>query len=44
MMGELAKELLLSGQRVLPDRLACSGYKFKYADAFPALQSIMGET
>ncbi len=44
MMGELASELLLSGQRVLPDRLACSGYKFKYPDAYSALQSIMGKT
>lgn len=44
MMGELASELLLSGQRVLPDRLACSGYKFKYPDAYSALQSIMRET
>jgi hypothetical protein len=44
MMGELASELLLSGQLVLPDRLTCSGYKFKYPDAYSALQSIMGET
>jgi uncharacterized protein (TIGR01777 family) len=44
MMGELASELLLSGQRVLPDRLTRSGYTFKYPDAFPALQSIMEET
>jgi len=41
MMGELAKELLLSGQRVLPNRLARSGYGFKYPDAYSALQSIM---
>ena len=41
MMGELASELLLSGQRVLPDRLTCSGYKFKYPDAYSALQSIL---
>lgn len=42
MMGELAKEMLLSGQRVLPDRLARSGYAFKYTDAYSALKSILG--
>jgi len=41
MLGEMAKELLLSGQRVLPDRLTRSGYAFKYPDAYSALQSIM---
>jgi len=41
MMGELAKELLLSGQRVMPERLVRSGYEFKYPDAYSALQSIL---
>jgi len=41
MMGELAKELLLSGQRVMPERLLNSGYEFKYPDAYSALQSIL---
>jgi uncharacterized protein (TIGR01777 family) len=39
-MGELAEELLLTGQRVLPRRLQEAGFEFRYntlAEAMPAL-------
>ncbi|MDD5772229.1 MAG: TIGR01777 family oxidoreductase [bacterium] len=40
LMGEMAKEMLLSGQRVFPKRLIDAGYKFIYSDAKDALEAI----
>lgn len=40
-LGELAKELLLSSQRVIPKRLLDSGYSFQYPEALPALKDLL---
>lgn len=42
--GELAKEALLTGQRVYPKRLQESGYKFIFPEAKKALVDIFGKT
>lgn len=39
---ELADELVLAGQRVLPRRLLDAGYDFRFRDAEAALQSALG--
>jgi uncharacterized protein (TIGR01777 family) len=41
-MGEMAEELLLSGQRVIPKRLLEAGYEFQYLEAESALHEILG--
>ncbi|MCI0514974.1 DUF1731 domain-containing protein, partial [candidate division KSB1 bacterium] len=41
--GEMAQELLLSSQRVFPERLLNSGYQFKFAELKPALQDILSK-
>jgi uncharacterized protein (TIGR01777 family) len=40
-LGEMADALLLSGQRVQPEKLAQSGYRFLHPDLVPALQSVL---
>jgi len=40
-LGEMGKELLLSGQRVIPKRLLEAGYQFLYPDAETALAEIL---
>jgi uncharacterized protein (TIGR01777 family) len=44
LLGEMAKELILSGQRAVPKRLLDSGYEFKYPDAESALRQILTES
>jgi uncharacterized protein (TIGR01777 family) len=44
MLGEMAAELLLSSQRVIPARLLQAGYKFKFPDAESALENIIAKT
>jgi uncharacterized protein (TIGR01777 family) len=39
--GQMADEMLLSGQRVLPKRLLDAGFNFKYIDVEQALNSII---
>jgi hypothetical protein len=41
LLGEMAKELILSGQRAMPKRLLDSGYEFEYPDAESALREIL---
>lgn len=41
MMGEMAEELLLSGQRVVPAKLTRSGFEFKYPQLDDALRDII---
>lgn len=41
MMGEMAEELLLSGQRVVPAKLTQSGFEFKYPQLDDALRDII---
>lgn len=40
-LGEMADEMLLSGQRVLPGRLLAAGFKFKYPDLEKALSGLV---
>ena len=42
LMGQMAEELILSGQRVLPKRLSEAGYRFVYPDLTGALEEIAG--
>jgi uncharacterized protein (TIGR01777 family) len=44
LLGEMAKELILSGQRAVPKRLLDSGYEFKYPDAESTLGEILIES
>jgi hypothetical protein len=39
--GEMADEMLLAGQKVLPKRLQQAGFKFKYPDLENALKNIL---
>lgn len=39
---ELADEVILAGQRVLPRRLLDAGFEFSYPEAGPALQAALG--
>jgi uncharacterized protein (TIGR01777 family) len=41
-LGEMARVTVLSGARVLPDRLQASGYPFRYPDLEPALRFVLG--
>lgn len=41
LMGEMADELLLSGQRVIPKRLLQAEYRFQYPEAESALYEIL---
>ena len=42
MLGEMADELILSGQRALPKRLLEAGYAFHYPSAREALENLLG--
>lgn len=42
LMGEMAKELILSSQRVIPEKLNNSGYHFLYPHLNSALQYLLG--
>lgn len=41
MLGEMAQELLLSGQRVMPNKILDAGYEFQYAELEHALTEIV---
>ncbi len=41
LFGEMAKEMLLSGQRVMPARLIASGFRFLYPELESALKEIL---
>ncbi len=41
MLGEMAVELLLSGQRVIPKKMLDAGYKFQYAELEDALSDLV---
>jgi uncharacterized protein (TIGR01777 family) len=41
MLGEMAQELLLSGQRVIPKKILDSGYDFQYAELENALREVV---
>ena len=43
-LGEMADEMLLSGQRVLPKRLLDAGFEFRYPDVEQALIAITNES
>lgn len=40
--GEMAEQLLLSGQRALPSRLEANGYSFRFPDLRAALDDLLG--
>lgn len=42
-LGDFAQELLLSGQRVLPQRAQASGFSFEYPDIAAALRAVVGK-
>lgn len=42
--GEMADEMLLTGSRVLPNRLVGSGYEFRHPDLEVALRHLLGRT
>ncbi len=44
MFGEMADELLLSSTRVEPEKLAESGYTFRYPTLEGALRHLLGKT
>jgi hypothetical protein len=41
MFGQMAAELILSGQRALPKRLLEAGFTFRYPEAEMALRDIL---
>ena len=41
MFGQMGDELLLAGQRVIPEKLTNAGYQFKYPQLESALQDII---
>ena len=41
MAGEMAEELLLSGQNVIPERLLKDGFEFQYPDLVAALGELL---
>ncbi|GAB6181978.1 TIGR01777 family oxidoreductase [Desulfotomaculum defluvii] len=41
-MGEMAEELLINGQKVMPRRLMARNYHFKFPEIQPALKDILG--
>jgi uncharacterized protein (TIGR01777 family) len=41
-LGEMADELLLASQRVVPARLQASGYRFRYPTLEDALRAVLG--
>lgn len=43
LVGEMAEELLLNGQRVVPERLRAAGFGFAYPDLPSALSAIYAE-
>jgi len=40
--SEMAKEMLLAGQRVLPAKLSATGYRFGHPELEPALRHLLG--
>ncbi len=44
MLGEMAGELLLSGQRVMPKKMLEAGYEFQYAELENALHEVLTKT
>jgi uncharacterized protein (TIGR01777 family) len=43
LLGDLADELLLGGQRVLPDKADAAGFKFRHETLRSALSAMLGE-
>ncbi|MCF6190247.1 MAG: TIGR01777 family oxidoreductase [Cocleimonas sp.] len=41
MLGEMAEELLLSGQRVVPDKIVKAGYQFQYPELKSAIKNLI---
>ena len=41
MLGEMAEELLIAGQRVVPEALQAAGFSFRYPTVDAALAGIL---
>lgn len=41
LLGEFAREILLNGQRVLPEAAQAAGFGFKYPELVPALENLL---
>jgi uncharacterized protein (TIGR01777 family) len=41
LFGDMGQELLLSGQKVLPEKMQKLGYPFKYPKLFPAIEEVI---
>ncbi len=41
LLGEMANSLLLSSQRVIPQKLSAAGYPFRHTELEPALRSVL---
>ena len=41
LLGEMAEELLLSGQRVIPKKILAAGYEFQYAELEDAMRDLL---
>lgn len=41
--GEMGREVLLSGARVMPEKLLESGYRFRNPDLYGALSHLLGK-
>jgi uncharacterized protein (TIGR01777 family) len=44
LLGQMADEILLSGQKVLPDKAWKTGFRFDFPDLAGALEEIVGQT
>jgi len=43
LFGEMADELLIAGQKVIPQKLETAGYKYRYSELEPALRHVLGK-
>lgn len=44
LLGEMAQELLLAGQRVMPKKILDAGYNFQYAELENALREVLSDS
>ncbi|MEG6522274.1 TIGR01777 family oxidoreductase [Desulfotomaculum sp. 1211_IL3151] len=42
-LGEMAEELLINGQIVLPQRLMAMDYQYKFSEILPAIKDVLGK-
>lgn len=42
-LGEMAEELLINGQKVMPQRLMAMGYQYKFPEILSAIEDVLGK-